>query len=158
MIRIETMDKSNQHIFGEIWLPWLEKTIGAVPQAEDLEAMARPVDYYGQTNGAAFLAYFEDNPVGVVTVKGLEKAGYEFCKLVVDPAARGHGLGQKLIQKCLDFATDQGGPYLWLQSFNRLETALGIYHRMGFEHAPAPVEMSVFRPNGSYYAKVGLAT
>jgi putative acetyltransferase len=78
-----------------------------------------------------------------VAVKGLGDSGFEFCKLVVTQASRGHGAGRALVQPCLDFAQQKGGPALYLQSFKPLDVALGLYQRMGFCDAPPPPEMAV---------------
>lgn len=130
-------------VFASLWIPWLRETMGIEPQGEDLDAMRDPPAYYGTTGGAAFVGQLNGKPVGVVAVKGLGEAGFEFCKLVVTKDARGQGAGRQLVEACLSFAKTHGGPALWLQSFNQLQTALGIYHKMGFEHAAAPSEMTV---------------
>lgn len=129
--------------FGEIWVPWLKTTVGLSPEPEDLRAMADPAAFYGESGGSAFLAALDGKIVGAVAVKGLGAAGFEFCKLVVDETARGAGAGRALVQACLDLAASKGGPWLYLQSFNRLEVALGLYRRMGFVDAPPPPQMLV---------------
>ena len=117
--------------------------MGLAPEPEDLRAMADPLAFYGESGGAVFLATLEGEVVGAVAVKGLGAAGFEFCKLVVTEAARGHGAGRALVDACLAYAAEQGGPWLWLQSFNKLDVALGLYRRMGFADAPPPPEMLV---------------
>lgn len=117
--------------------------MGISPEPEDLRAMADPLAFYGESGGAVFLASLDGEAVGVVAVKGRGAAGFEFCKLVVTEAARGHGAGRALVEACVAYAAAQGGPWLWLQSFNRLDVALGLYRRMGFLDAPPPAEMLV---------------
>lgn len=129
--------------FGDIWVPWLEATIGLSPEPEDLRAMGDPRAFYGESGGTALLASLDGAVVGAVAVKGLGLDGFEFCKLVVTQAARGHGAGRALVEACLDYAAAQGGPWLYLQSFNRLEIALGLYRRMGFTDVPPPPGMLV---------------
>jgi putative acetyltransferase len=142
-LEITRMRPDQRAAFGDIWIPWLKATMGLSPQAEDLRAMADPLAFYGESGGAVFLASLDGKVVGAVAVKGLGAAGFEFCKLVVTEAARGHGAGRALVDACLAYAAEQGGPWLWLQSFNRLEVALGLYRRMGFVDAPPPPEMLV---------------
>ena len=43
------------------------------------------------TGGEAFLATLDGVTVGAAAVKGLGASGFEFCKLVVTEASRGHG-------------------------------------------------------------------
>jgi putative acetyltransferase len=142
-LRIAPIGPDQTSAFGDIWVPWLKSTIGLDPEAEDLRAMADPAAFYGASGGAAFLATVSGAVVGGVAVKGLGASGFEFCKLVVTEAARGHGAGRALVQACLDYAAGKGGPWLYLQSFNRLEIALDLYRRMGFADAPAPPGMLV---------------
>ncbi len=130
--------------FASIWLPWLEG-MGRTAEAEDLAIIADPATYYRGTGGEAFLAHLDGATVGVVAVKGLGLSGFEFCKLVVTDRARGRGAGRALVEQCLDFSAAHGGPALYLQSFNALDVALGLYRRMGFEDAPPPPEMTVLR-------------
>jgi GNAT superfamily N-acetyltransferase len=129
--------------FAGIWVPWLRKTIGRDPEPEDLEVMADPASYYAQTGGTALLAVSGGEVIGAVAVKGLGQSGFEFCKLVVADAARGQGAGRTLVEACVDYARDRGGPDLYLQSFNALDVALGLYRRMGFVDTPPPPEMTV---------------
>jgi len=114
-----------------------------MPEAEDLAIMADPAAYYRAMGGEAYLARINGAIIGAVAVKGLGSSGFEFCKLVVTDAARGHGAGRKLVEQCLAFAQEKGGPALYLQSFKALDVALGLYERMGFMHCPAPEGMTV---------------
>ncbi len=142
MLTIAPMTPDQTPAFASIWIPWLEG-MGRVVEAEDAAIMADPAKYYRASGGEAFLARIGDETVGAVAVKGLGESGFEFCKLVVTEAARGHGAGRALVEKCLAFAAEQGGPALYLQSFRALDVALGLYERMGFVDAPAPPGMNV---------------
>lgn len=142
-LKVTPMQPDQITAFAEIWIPWLKATMGLSPEPEDLRAMADPLAFYGESGGAVFLAFLDDEVVGAVAVKGLGAAGFEFCKLVVTEAARGHGAGRALVDACLNYAAAQGGPWLWLQSFNKLDVALGLYRRMAFADAPPPPEMLV---------------
>lgn len=139
---IAVMAPEDREAFAAIWIPWL-RSMGREPEAEDLAIMADPARYYRNAGGEAFLAKIEGKTVGAVAIKRLGDADFEFCKLVVTEDARGSGLGPALVQKCLDFAADQGGKPLYLQSFNALDVALRIYRRMGFVDADPPAAMNV---------------
>ncbi len=128
--------------FSAIWIPWLE-SMGRVPEAEDLAIMRDPAAYYRSTGGEAFLATRDGVAIGAVAVKRLGPSGFEFCKLVVTADARGSGAGRALVERCLDYAARNGGPALYLQSFKALDVALGLYERMGFQHAEPPPGMAV---------------
>jgi putative acetyltransferase len=137
------MQANQRTAFAEIWIPWLRDTMKRTPEPEDLAIMADPAVYYREHGGEVFLALLDGEVVGAVAVKKLDEAGFEFCKLVVSEKARGQGAGRALVERCISFAADRGGPALFLQSFNALNVALGLYHRMGFVDSPAPAAMSV---------------
>lgn len=129
--------------FAEIWVPWLKSLTGKDPEPEDLLAVGDPESFYVSKGGAVFFALIDGNPLGVVAVKNLSDGVYEFCKLVVLEQARGLGVGKNLVQACIDFSTSQGARVLMLQSFKRLEIALGMYERMGFVVMTPPPQMNV---------------
>ena len=139
---IAAMARDDRDAFAAIWIPWL-RSMWREPEAEDLVIMADPARYYRDAGGEAFLAKIEGKTVGAVAIKRLGDAGFEFCKLVVTKEARGSGLGPALVQKCLDFAAENGGKPLYLQSFNALDVALRLYRRMGFVDADPPASMNV---------------
>jgi len=140
---ISPMLPNQRTAFAEIWIPWLRDIMKRTPEPEDLAIMADPASYYREHGGEAFLAVLDGQVVGAVAVKKLGDAGFEFCKLVVAEKARGHGAGRALVESCMAFAADQGGPSLYLQSFKALDVALGLYRRMGFIDSAAPPGMSV---------------
>jgi len=137
------MQADRRTAFAEIWIPWLRDAMKRTPEPEDLAIMEDPATYYREHGGEAFLAVLDDQVVGAVAVKKLGDAGFEFCKLVVAEKARGHGAGRALVERCVAFAADRGGPALYLQSFKALDVALGLYRRMGFVQSAAPPGMSV---------------
>ena len=52
--------------------------------------------------------------------------------LVVDPAARGHGIGRMLTEACIDKARRDGAAVIALHTSPAMEVALALYLRMGF--------------------------
>lgn len=53
--------------------------------------------------------------------------------LVIDPSARGHGLGRLLTQACIDRARNDGARLIALHTSPVMAVALPMYLRMGFE-------------------------
>jgi GNAT superfamily N-acetyltransferase len=132
-----------RHTFAELWVPWLEAMTGKAPEPEDLLAVGDPEAFYIARGGAVFFATRGGAPIGVVAVKNLSCGVYEFCKLVVLDAARGLGVGRRLVEECIAFARQEDGRLLTLQSLKRLEIALGLYQQMGFKPIVPPAEMLV---------------
>jgi RimJ/RimL family protein N-acetyltransferase len=53
--------------------------------------------------------------------------------LVVDPAARGQGLGRKLTEACLELARRDGAEVIALHTSPAMEVALALYLKLGFK-------------------------
>ncbi|MCT4623103.1 MAG: GNAT family N-acetyltransferase [Schleiferiaceae bacterium] len=142
-ITIDKYSEKNKGDFENLWVSWLTNSMGLKPQQVDLDEVQNPVDKYIVGGGMAFYANHNDQCIGVVSVKKLNETEYEFCKLVVSESARGLGLGKRLVQKCIDYVKEVKGETLYLQSFHKLDVAVNLYKKMGFEDCPAPKGMLV---------------
>ncbi len=80
-----------------------------------------------------WIAELDGAPVGSVFVVRKTDAIAKLRLLIVDPRARGLGLGKRLVDECLRFARDAGysSMTLWTQSI--LTSARGIYQHAGFK-------------------------
>ncbi len=142
-IAIEEYSDEFQGEFERIWVNWLENDMGIKAQLEDLEEVSDPGKNYISKGGMAFYAMEGGECLGVVAVKRLNDWDFEFAKLAVKKEAQGSGLGKRLVQSCIDFCKQVGGDYLYLQSFNRLQKALKLYEKLGFENSDPPEGMLV---------------
>ena len=59
-----------------------------------------------------------------------------FRMLVVDPAARGRGVGEALVRACLDRARATGAQLLRLSTQPDMQAAHRLYRRLGFVRTP----------------------
>jgi predicted N-acetyltransferase YhbS len=77
-------------------------------------------------------------PPAVDAYQGLAaEAGWpELRLLAVDPAARGQGIGQALVNECVRRARAMGATALGLHTSESLRVATRMYERMGFERVP----------------------
>jgi GNAT superfamily N-acetyltransferase len=69
----------------------------------------------------------------------------ELRVLAVDPASRGQGIGQALVEECIRRARRSGASFLGLHSSSSMREAIAIYERVGFARYPA----DDFRPSGA---------
>jgi GNAT superfamily N-acetyltransferase len=67
-------------------------------------------------------------------VSSLEEASFRM--LVVDPAARGRGIGGALVRWCIDRARATGAHYLRLSTQEGMAAAGRLYLRLGFARTP----------------------
>jgi len=84
-----------------------------------------------------WIAEMDGERVGSVFVVKKTDAVAKLRLLIIDPKARGLGLGKRLVDECLRFAKDTGyqSMTLWTQSI--LVAARGIYARAGFRMTAA---------------------
>jgi putative acetyltransferase len=76
---------------------------------------------------------------GIYPTEGLPPDTCEFVKMYLLPAARGTGLGKKLIGQCLAQAKENGYNKVYLESMPELKQALKVYEKFGFEYLNGPL-------------------
>jgi ribosomal protein S18 acetylase RimI-like enzyme len=69
----------------------------------------------------------------------------ELRLLAVSPEARGMGVGRLLVDECVRRARASGATELGLHTSKSMDTAIGMYRRMGFVRAPE----HDFQPEGA---------
>ncbi len=91
------------------------------------------IEKFDPARERCWIAELDGAPVGSVFVVRKTDAVAKLRLLIVDPRARGLGLGKRLVDECLRFARDAGysSMTLWTQSI--LTSARGIYQRAGFK-------------------------
>ena len=112
----------------------------------DLEMVRRPETYL-ENGGQVFTAHLDGAVVGAVALKPHltgDKAGqWELTKMAVDTSARGHGIGQRLMDACHDYAKNELGlSSLFLLSNTKNAAALRLYERNGWvvnHEGPHPI-------------------
>jgi GNAT superfamily N-acetyltransferase len=81
---------------------------------------------------AAWIAELDGRRVGSVFCTADDENTARLRILLVDPVARGHGLGRRLVGTCVDFARDQGYRRIVLWTNDPLVAARRIYLDVGF--------------------------
>jgi DNA-binding MarR family transcriptional regulator/N-acetylglutamate synthase-like GNAT family acetyltransferase len=105
---------------------------------ETFEALvARIVADYAERHDpkreAAWIAEVDGEPVGCVLCVRKDDATAQLRLLLVDPRARGRGIGGRLIDECLRFARRAGYEQIVLWTNDVLHDARRLYERAGFE-------------------------
>lgn len=101
---------------------------------DDFDVDLRDIPGYYLAGGGWF-GVIEDagRVVGTVAVVPREAATWEIKRLYLLPGYRGRGYGRALVERVLQWAGGRGCRVATAWSDVRLETAHGVYERMGFE-------------------------
>jgi DNA-binding MarR family transcriptional regulator/GNAT superfamily N-acetyltransferase len=124
-------------------LGWVVHRHGAVYAAEYgfdetfEHLVARIVaDYAGSRDPdreAAWIAEVDGEPAGCVLCVRQDDATAQLRLLLVEPSARGLGMGARLVDECLRFARSAGYRRVMLWTQDCLTAARHVYQRAGFE-------------------------
>lgn len=104
-----------------------------------------PLKKYGPPAGSLLIAFFHDEPVGCVALQPLLEAGAcEMKRLYVKPAYRKFKIGDALVGAIIKEAARLGYAKMKLDTLERLQPAIQLYVKHGFEittayyHNPLP--------------------
>jgi len=73
---------------------------------------------------------------GIAQLAGGDPAVCELRKMYFLPEARGQGLGEKLLRKCLAFAKEADYQLCYLETLTGMSQAQKLYERLGFGRIP----------------------
>ncbi|KAI0449944.1 acyl-CoA N-acyltransferase [Xylaria acuta] len=113
-------------------------------EAETARIAADFLDNFDPGLERVFIAEFVDTPKflgSIALFKHREEANTAQLRLLlVNPTARGMGLGSRLINECILFARERGYARITLRTFTALEGARRLYRRAGFQLVSAAEE------------------
>lgn len=111
----------------------------------DYKALDHPQTYILDKGGYIAIALLNEVPVGTCALLKMnhEQFDFELAKMAVSPEAQGLGIGHQLGKKVIEKAKALGARSLFLESNTKLQPALRLYKKLGFqemEHIPTPYE------------------
>lgn len=133
-IEIIPFDAAYAADFKNLNLDWLNKYFRVEPH--DDEVLGNPKKYIINPGGNIFFAREGKRILGTVALMKIEDNVFELTKMAVNPEEQGKKIGQKLMVHCLEYAKKQGWKSLILYSNRKLENAIYIYKKYGFEEIP----------------------
>lgn len=95
----------------------------------ELHALAT---YYAQQTGQLWVAEADGQAVGMIAVRPLEGQAWEICRVYVNPARHGSGLGHALLDTAERYAIAAGAGRLMLWSDTRFDRAHRFYEKRSY--------------------------
>ena len=123
--------------FKTLNLAWLEKYFWVEPHDE--EVLSNPQSYIIDRGGFIFYVLDKNNVVATAAFMN-EPHGWELSKMAVKEDYQGEGIGQKLLQHCIDFAKSKKWSSIMLYSNTKLESAIHLYRKNKFVEIPLEKE------------------
>jgi putative acetyltransferase len=131
-LQIKTFEDKYHQQFREISLDWLQSS-GLYEKADD-DLLDNPQKYL-ENGSFIFLAHYNNEIVGTVTLSPLENNTFEIMKLGVIDAYKRLGIGRKLMQICIDICQKKDVKLITLDTSSKLVNAINLYEKLGFVHA-----------------------
>ena len=131
--------------FADLNYQWIGETYGIEPH--DHEILDHPNEAVIAKGGQIFFAVSEDDVAGTVAMIPYENDAFELTKMAVDPAFRGQGMGDKLMQACIEFTRTSDRNRIILESNTKQEAAIHLYRKFGFVETPLDPNSQYVRAN-----------
>lgn len=120
--------------FKNMNIYWLEEFFWVEPHDEDV--LGNPKKYIIDPGGEIFFAVQDEEVIGCVALMIIRENVFELTKMAVKPTYRGKKTGHELMRHTIDFAKNKGWKNLIIYSNRKLENAIHLYKKFGFEEIP----------------------
>ena len=107
-----------------------------VVEDKDWEVLNDPVGHILDLGGAIFIARQEGVAIGTCALLAMEEGAFEVAKMTVAEKCRGLGIGKKLLNHVIEYARGVGARRLYLETNQKLVSAIHVYESVGFRHLP----------------------
>lgn len=154
-IRIVTFTPERAFAFESLNREWIERFFRI--EDSDLKVLRDPQRHILDGGGQIFFALDGDDAVGTVAAVRTAPDVFELAKMGVKPSHQGRGIGELLVRAAIEYAAATGAAKMFLDTNDTLGTAIRLYERLGFVHAPRStpsvyersnvyMELSLMRP------------
>ncbi|HEX6125952.1 MAG TPA: GNAT family N-acetyltransferase [Pyrinomonadaceae bacterium] len=144
-ITIVEFDPKYAKQFADLNYQWIAESYGV--EQHDHDVLDHPFDVIIRPGGQVFFALVRDDVAGTVAMIPFEEDAFELTKMAVDPQFRGRGIGDMLMQACVDLARSGNRRRIILESNTRQVAAIQLYRKFGFKETPLDPNSHYVRAN-----------
>jgi putative acetyltransferase len=141
-IELRPFEPADAGAFRDLNYAWVSKLF--VIEDKDREVLEHPFEKIIAPGGHILMAMLAGEPAGCCALIPIDD-GYELAKMCVAEAARGQGIGRRIMLYAIDHARQCGATRLYLETSLKLPNAIHLYESVGFRHlAPDEVKPSPY--------------
>lgn len=132
-VRIVGYEPKYKEDFKRLNEEWLEKYFSIEPEDEKILSSPEEITKNG---GEIFFALYDNEVAGTCAAIKTDKHTFELAKMGVTEKYRGRQIGKKLALTVIGFAVAKNAKSIFLETSNKLTSALNLYKKLGFEQVP----------------------
>lgn len=91
------------------------------------------VEHFDINKECMLIAEMDGQRLGSIAIAKSDDKIAQLRFFLLEPEARGKGIGKKLVEKVLEFCREKGYTHIFLETISKLETARYIYKSKGFK-------------------------
>jgi len=129
--RVDLFSSTAQELIAALNTEWESRS-----QEEGANHFRLEPHEVAEGNGAFYIAYMSDAPIGCGAVRRIDATTAELKRMYVAPAGRGIGIGRVILKALETEARRLGARRLVLETGERQPEALALYQRAGFVEIP----------------------
>ncbi len=133
-VQIVPFDRAFSADFARLNYDWINEYFEV--EQPDREMLDNPEKYILEPGGQIFFAMVNEMVVGTVALIHEENDQFELAKMAVSPDFKGQGIGDKLIEACIDFSKEKQMSSIFLLSNTKLVPAINLYRKHSFVETP----------------------
>ena len=127
--------------FADLNYHWIAEAYGV--EQHDHDILDHPQKAVIDPGGKIFFALTHGEVAGAVAMIPFEDDAFELTKMAVDPTFRGQGIGDHLMNACIDLARSSARNRIILESNTKQVAAIRLYRKFGFQE-------TALNPNSQY--------
>ena len=131
---VREFQPGDESAFQTLNQEWIARYFKIEPKDE--QVIGNPRGAILDAGGRIFFAIRDGEPVGCCALIRMSADEFEVAKMGVTASCQGRGIGRLLLEAVIDAARISGVRRLYLETNDRLTTAIRLYESNGFQHVP----------------------